>query len=532
MNSRTAVAAVAFILCLAGIAQAAAPVSDLSLTASDSQIRLYWSPPPGAAGILVVRQEGHPPKARPKDGKAYQPGDRIGHGLVILNVAPSGAPFDTALDTAVVNGRRYFYGAYAYGSGLTYSRAMQVDGTPSTGGEGKPSWVFSSSEGAILTYPVPNILGAPKVYANTVGGSVYALDEITGQLQWIFRARGPVQGLLAQDYSALYGSDLFFGDLTGMVYRVDVATGLLVWATDIKAMLGIDGIRGPVNFDFVDFGAPQDLLFVVTRKRSTTTNRVVALDPSSGDMVWDGPRDSTGSLLPMDMSSGLPMPDVDPFTGLSTGRLFVTSRAGSSGTQSSFWVLDETNGEALQSFALGPSDHSPNFSFYDPGMVYVPTLGGALHAFNTAGSLTPRWTGPALLGEDLVDFVWEDFFAPGLLYFATRQGGAWALQDPGVGPPPTPGDALWRTEIERPSSPAACVTTFYIGGGGRDGRLTRLRLDTGLSDWQVSLSAKRGSKTTVVGEPSLRCNWDGTVEQAFVGTSDGKLYDFDPPGVD
>jgi outer membrane protein assembly factor BamB len=532
VNSKTTLAAIALILCLTGTAQAAAPVSDFSLTAADGQIRLYWAASPGATGVLVVRQEDHPPKVRPKDGRSYQPGDRIGHGRVIFNATPPSLPFDTDLDTGVVNGRRYFYRAYAYDGNLNYSRAMQVDGTPAPGGEGKASWVFSSSEGAILTYPVPDILGATRVFANTLGGHVYALDEVTGQLQWIFRARGPLQGLLAQDYSALYGSDLFFGDLTGMVYRVDVTTGLPVWMTDLRALLGADGIRAPVNFDFVDFGAPQDLLFVVTRNRSTTTNRVVALDPSSGNVAWDGPRDSTGSLLPMDMSSGLPMPDFDPFTGFSTGRLFVASRAGAGSGQPSFWVIDQATGSALQSFALGPSDHSPNLSFYDPGVVYVPTLGGALHAFNTAGSLVPRWTGPALLGEDLVDFVWEDFFTPGLLYFATRRGGAWALQDPGAGPPPTPNDALWRTDIERPSSPTACATTFYIGGGGKDGRLSRLRLDTGLSDWQVNLSAKKGSKTTVVGEPSLRCYWDGTVGSALVGASDGKFYSFDPPGAD
>jgi polyvinyl alcohol dehydrogenase (cytochrome) len=91
-------------------------------------------------------------------------------------------------------------------------------------------WAFAYPE-AIRARSQPGLAGGA-VYVGSANGTVFALDEDTGCIRWMFRTTAEVRtaivvaGWTAGERAAPL---LYFGDLVGNVYAVNAVTGELVW---------------------------------------------------------------------------------------------------------------------------------------------------------------------------------------------------------------------------------------------------------------------------------------------------------------
>jgi len=187
--------------------------------------------------------------------------------------------------------------------------------------------------------------------------------------------------------------------------------------------------------------------------------------------------------------------------------VYLATRAGSSGTQSSLWVINSLNGALVASFPLGHLETSPTLS-YSGATLWVGNTAGDLYAINPA-TLAQKWTSPAALGSAVKGFVWEDLTTAGRLYFTTADGNVWCLQDPGAGPPPNPASPVWKTAVAGASMPLV-LNALYVGSS--DGKVHELNLITGVDAKQFTLAGTVGDISTE----------DST--QIFAGTSAGTIY--------
>jgi outer membrane protein assembly factor BamB len=308
------------------------------------------------------------------------------------------------------------------------------------------------------------------------------------------------------EFAQTDGTSVVGGDQSGSVYNVDGPLGLANWAV---ALPGADAVQAGTTAQLrawsdVDFQAAysDDVIFAATRNASTTNNRVFALRASDGAVLWTF--NETGTYA-MDYVVGMPWVDY------ARNRLYVTSRAGSGGTQPSLWVINTLDGTLVASFALGHLDAGPTLS-YDGFTLYVGATGGNLYAIDTVGPAL-KWTGPAALGSPIKGFVWEDGAVAGRLYFSTANGLVWCLQDPGAGPPPNPLSPEWQRSVAGPSSPLVLDQVLFVGSS--DGKVHQIDLTSGVDQKQFVV----GDGASTVGDVSTE---DGN--QLFVGTTAGQIY--------
>jgi len=323
--------------------------------------------------------------------------------------------------------------------------------------------------------------------------------------------RGTTGGVTAEaawfvvNFVSAAGASVFGGDQSGRVYYADTDAGLTEWTT---ALTGADAVQAATGAQIRAYAnaafkavSTDDLVFAATRNVSTTTNKVFALRASDGSVQWTFNGSGT---YQMDYVVGTPWLDY------TRNRLYVASRAGTSGNQPSLWVINSLDGTLVQSFALGHLQASPTLSF-DETTIYVGNTTGRLYAIN-ANTLALKWTTFANLGSALIGYVWEDTNVSGRLYFTTANGNVWCLQDPGPGSPPNPASPVWRRAVTGASTPLL-LDKVYVGS--TDGRVHQIDPTTGVDEKQFVV----GDGTATVGTPSTE---DET--QLFVGTTAGTLY--------
>ncbi len=307
------------------------------------------------------------------------------------------------------------------------------------------------------------------------------------------------------EFATSPGASVFGGDQSGRVYYADTEVGLTEWTTTLT---GGDAVQAATTAQIRAYSNPafqaasaDDLVFAATRNVSTTTNKVFALRASDGAVRWTF--NGTGTYQ-MDYVVGTPWLDY------TRNRLYVASRAGTSGNQPSLWVINALDGTLVQSFALGHLQSSPTLSF-DETTLYVGNTNGRLYAVDT-NTLVLKWTTFANLGSALIGYVWEDISITGRLYFTTANGRVWCLQDPGTGPPPNPASPVWQRTVTGASTPLL-LDKVYVGS--TDGKVHQIDPTTGADEKQFTV----GDGTATVGTPSTE---DTT--QLFVGTTAGTLY--------
>jgi polyvinyl alcohol dehydrogenase (cytochrome) len=128
--------------------------------------------------------------------------------------------------------------------------AAQTTLTPATIPRLKLKWAFGF-EGDISAFGQPTIIDG-QVFVGSAGGVVHALRADSGCLQWTFRTVGPVRSAVV----ATRVDDrnvVLFGDLTGVFYALDAATGRELWRTRPEAHESTRLTGAPVVHDGVVF---------------------------------------------------------------------------------------------------------------------------------------------------------------------------------------------------------------------------------------------------------------------------------------
>ncbi len=306
---------------------------------------------------------------------------------------------------------------------------------------------------------------------------------------------------------------------TGRVYSVDPATGITNWQVTLTADAFQAGPAAQMQaYSSAAFKAAytDDVLFAATLNTLgtfTTNNKVFALGASNGALLWT----FSGT---MDGVVGMPWVDY------ARDRIYVTSRAGSAGTQQSLWVIKTVDGEGVlkgQAMScslcstLGHLETSPTLSF-DGLTLYVGNTAGTLYAINAA-NLTLKWS--LALGTAITGFVWEDFGTNGRLYFAAADGTVRCIRDQGTSGAACTG---WTSpSVPGPSTPLLLGSKLFVGswnsGGaaGQKGKLYQINTTTGACETKVVV----GDGEKQPGDVSTE-----TGSEIFGGTSEGVSYKF------
>jgi outer membrane protein assembly factor BamB len=92
------------------------------------------------------------------------------------------------------------------------------------GGRLEPLWSFSAEGPFRADLRTARAGGHPRILAPSQGGSLYALDPVSGQPAWIYRAGAPLLSAPAVGDEAAY-----LADRAGTLHAVDLASGMALW---------------------------------------------------------------------------------------------------------------------------------------------------------------------------------------------------------------------------------------------------------------------------------------------------------------
>jgi outer membrane protein assembly factor BamB len=204
-----------------------------------------------------------------------------------------------------------------------------------------------------------------------------------------------------------------------------------------------------------------------------------------------------------------------PYVDYARNRLYITSRAGGAGTQSSLWVIDTLTGALVTPPApltLGHLRAAPSLSA-DGTTLYIGSWDGAsgtLYAVNLT-TLALKWSLPLGAAGNIKGFVWEDGTTPGRLYFSNGSD-VRCVQDFGASGSACGG---WTVSPVAGASTPLLLDKIYVGSS--DGKLHQIDPSTGVDEKQFPAATTLDG--TQVGDVSTE-----TGNELFVGTLAGKLY--------
>ncbi len=358
-----------------------------------------------------------PPESAPLGGTDY-PWAMFHHDPERTGATPASAPTTSSL-------------MWTYNTGATiYSSPAVVDGTVyiatydwtyNTGSlyaideyTGNPKWVFPTN-GPIYSSPaVANNL----VYITSRDSGLYALDARTGQLVWSRRNISPITSSpVVTDGKIFYGT--WIVSFWAQLMALDAKNGTGIW----QYLADDTIISSPsVSNGRVFFGQNNGL--------------VVALDENTGTQIWNS---SAGN------SRVITAPAV------AYGQLFV-------GTDNRFVAMNETSGSVLWSF--NTNGNNATSAAAANGIVYFGTGRGNVHAVNASTGVeiwrysvgTVVSSSPALaLGSNT-------------LVVGAHDGYIYALNM-------TDGTLLWRYLTGAPVSSSPAVADNRVFAGSQDHRV-------------------------------------------------------------
>jgi hypothetical protein len=309
------------------------------------------------------------------------------------------------------------------------------------------------------------------------------------------------------------------GDQSGRVYNVDVNSGATNWTANLSATADFIQSTPAAQLQFYANAAflaayTDDVIFVASRNAGTTNcgtsvtnNKVFALRASDGAVLWTFNGTCTNAV---DWIVGM------PYVDYTRNRLYVTSRAGGAGTQTSLWIIDTLTGALVTPPApltLGHMDASPTLST-DGSTIYAGSWNGTtgtLYAVN-ATTLAVKWNLALGASGNIKGFLWDDPGIPGRMYFSNGTD-IRCVQDNGASGSTCGG---WTPPAVAGASTLLLLNNkIYVGSS--DGKLHQINTATGVDEKQFPAASTLDG--TQLGDVSTQSS-----TEVFVGTAAGKLY--------
>jgi outer membrane protein assembly factor BamB len=160
-----------------------------------------------------------------------------------------------------------------------------------------------------LSSPVVNIEEKnPSVFFGSSDGNVYALNALTGELKWKFKANGSIHCS-----PVLYKNSLYIGSWNANLYAINVETGKERWRFETGRKTGFAGIQSTVAVanDMVYFGARDPFFFAVNAetgklvwKYNAASSWILSSAVVTNNVVYVGTSDSY-LLLGLDAKTGI-----------------------------------------------------------------------------------------------------------------------------------------------------------------------------------------------------------------------------------
>jgi polyvinyl alcohol dehydrogenase (cytochrome) len=307
--------------------------------------------------------------------------------------------------------------------------------------------------------------------AGNNGGSIYALNAVTGKMLWSQNVGQQINGSAAIDL----GAGLVFVPVAQIdsprLLALSLKNGKVRWDTVLTEQSGADVFGSPTFWNgtvYIGTSGPNN-------DNSTARGSVVALDEATGAVRWQT------FIVPPGFDGGAvwSTPAIDPATNrlyVGTGNAYHQPAAD---TTDSMIALDATTGAMLAHFQATPND---SFAANNPG--------GPDADFGSSPNLIAGPTGQALVGE------------------GQKSGTYWGLDRTAMQP-------AWHTTIG-PGSPAGGI----LGSTAYDG----MRIyGTDSADGQVWALDRGGALQWNSLDPS-------TLDFSPVAIANGVLYSVDSGG--
>jgi len=309
-----------------------------------------------------------------------------------------------------LGGRFYYTGTPVGHDGVLYATFYS-----SSGGSvyaldentGDTIWVVGSETGLDFDARVPMAYSNGLVFGTAWGGQAYALNAANGTVAWTFQMDG---------YSLVTGAAInagvaYFTSLGGTIYALDEFTGAQVWSHSIGNTVTTTPLYAQGNIYVGDYSGTE-----------------TALDASTGDVVW-----STGGFSLIDIST--PAYDgtaiyfgdfngeyvsLDALTG---SVLWKTSVSGPVGTSPALangflygtcwycplYTIDTVDGSIVDSDPLTSGTGSTSFPAVSDGWIWVEDYGGNIHGFfgqlPVGLALSPRHASQDAVPDSKVDYT-------------------------------------------------------------------------------------------------------------------------------
>ncbi len=144
--------------------------------------------------------------------------------------------------------------------------------------DGEIAW-RSRVASEVLAPPQPN---QQLLVVKSVDGSVTALDRRTGQERWVHTTTEPALTLRGTGTPSVIDPVTFVGFASGRLVTLDNRSGQPLWERRIAVPRGRSEIDRLVDLDGQPVLTPDGRLFV-----TSYNGRLVALDATSGEILWD-----------------------------------------------------------------------------------------------------------------------------------------------------------------------------------------------------------------------------------------------------
>jgi uncharacterized delta-60 repeat protein len=467
------------------------------------RVMLNWlNPSYGLYDRTVIRRDAACP-ATPADG-------------VPVATLPDGLGAAGGFVDTVPIGPTYFYAAFVLDSEGHSSTGTCKSATPFDRSTGRVEWRYDTGISALTTPGLRLNAGESVAYTVSNDGLVHAIRGglvASGGGSWPSGWKPFQIGSPAQDRPPVpplppsARPTVLLGSQDGHAYAIDALTGALVWKS---AKLGTT-IQASPGAVLSAYGGGADLVFVATRN-SGEPNRLYALNPTDGTVVWyfdnGGPATGIGMIVSA------------PYVDYTARRLYYTSARGTSGNTT--WCLNYMSTPPTSCWGtfgvarVGGGDVEASPILFQGSLYVSETSLGDLYAVNPLnGSDSTVFN---LLDGGAKGFVFPQFGTTNL--FASTSTRTMSVNGSAVGVLNWAGSC-----VATPSTPTAAPGNAWVFVGSSQGKLFQFSPSGGTGCPSPPSACIGDCVSTIVGAPA----YDVLRMMLYAGTDEGKVYGVRPP---